>query len=58
MILQKKQIFPSLQNGFYRSTIEVIDDMNIMFENAKKYNRPDSKIFKVCWPLSISQNTF
>lgn len=26
---------------------EVAGDMNIMFENAKKYNRPDSRLYKV-----------
>ena len=24
----------------------MVDDLNLVFENAKKYNRPDSKIFK------------
>ncbi|XP_076317275.1 protein polybromo isoform X4 [Tachypleus tridentatus] len=35
-----------IKSGRYRSTMEVVDDMNLMFENARKYNRPDSKIFK------------
>ncbi|XP_035230777.1 protein polybromo-1-like isoform X3 [Stegodyphus dumicola] len=30
----------------YTSLYDVVDDMNLMFENAKKYNRPDSKLFK------------
>lgn len=30
----------------YSSTMEVVDDLNLLFENAKRYNRPDSKIFK------------
>lgn len=25
----------------------MVDDMNVMFENAKLYNRADSKIYKV-----------
>ncbi|XP_054712195.1 LOW QUALITY PROTEIN: protein polybromo-1-like [Uloborus diversus] len=30
----------------YTSLVDVVDDMNLMFENARKYNRPDSKLFK------------
>lgn len=41
-----RKIKSKIENRFYRTTVEVVDDMNIMFENAKKYNRPDSKIFK------------
>lgn len=33
--------------GHYPSLVEAVDDLNLMFENAKKYNRPDSKLFKV-----------
>jgi protein polybromo-1 len=36
-----------LQVGHYGTVSEVAGDMNIMFENAKKYNRPDSKLYKV-----------
>ncbi|XP_053202089.1 protein polybromo-1-like isoform X2 [Panonychus citri] len=40
------KIKSKIKMRFYRSTVEVVDDLNTMFENAKKYNRPDSKIFK------------
>ncbi|PSN42113.1 hypothetical protein C0J52_02963 [Blattella germanica] len=32
--------------GDYGTVSEVAGDMNIMFENAKKYNRPDSRLYK------------
>ncbi|KAL1139328.1 hypothetical protein AAG570_006314 [Ranatra chinensis] len=40
------QIGKKLQKGHYGTVSEVAGDMNIMFENAKKYNRPDSKLYK------------
>lgn len=40
------QISKKLQKGQYGTVSEVAGDMNIMFENAKKYNRPDSKLYK------------
>lgn len=35
------------QKGDYGTVSEVAGDLNVMFENAKKYNRPDSKLYKV-----------
>lgn len=35
-----------LQIGDYGTVSEVAGDMNIMFENAKKYNRADSRLYK------------
>ncbi|BES94930.1 BAH [Nesidiocoris tenuis] len=40
------QIGKKLQKGDYGTVSEVAGDLNIMFENAKKYNRPDSKLYK------------
>ncbi|XP_039291348.1 protein polybromo-1 isoform X3 [Nilaparvata lugens] len=40
------QIGKKLKRGDYGTVSEVAGDMNIMFENAKKYNRPDSKLYK------------
>ncbi|GIY61633.1 protein polybromo-1 [Caerostris extrusa] len=40
------KIRTKIKNGHYTSLVDVVDDMNLMFENAKKYNRPDSKLFK------------
>ncbi|XP_018906134.2 protein polybromo-1 isoform X2 [Bemisia tabaci] len=40
------QIGKKLKNGDYGTISEVAGDMNIMFENAKKYNRPDSQLYK------------
>lgn len=36
-----------LQNGYYGTVSEVAGDLNILFENAKKVNKPDSKLYKV-----------
>ncbi|XP_063225163.1 protein polybromo-1 isoform X3 [Bacillus rossius redtenbacheri] len=40
------QIKKKLKRGDYGTVSEVAGDMNIMFENAKKYNRPDSRLYK------------
>nr|CAD7402573.1 unnamed protein product [Timema poppensis] len=40
------QIKKKLKRGDYGTVSEVAGDMNIMFENAKKYNRADSKLYK------------
>ncbi|XP_014249170.1 protein polybromo-1 isoform X5 [Cimex lectularius] len=40
------QISKKLQKGDYGTVSEVAGDLNIMFENAKKYNRADSKLYK------------
>ncbi|XP_065348205.1 protein polybromo-1 isoform X6 [Cloeon dipterum] len=40
------QIRTKIKRGHYGTVSEIAGDLNIMFENAKKYNRPDSKIYK------------
>ncbi|XP_059470820.1 protein polybromo-1 [Neocloeon triangulifer] len=40
------QIRAKIKNGHYGTVSEIAGDLNIMFENAKKYNRNDSKIYK------------
>ncbi|XP_015918691.2 protein polybromo-1 isoform X3 [Parasteatoda tepidariorum] len=40
------KIRTKVKMGHYPSLVEAVDDLNLMFENAKKYNRPDSKLFK------------
>lgn len=40
------KIAGKIKSEGYTSMVEVVDDFNLLFENAKKYNRPDSKIFK------------
>lgn len=37
----------SFQNGHYGTVSEVAGDLNILFENTKKFNKPDSKLYKV-----------
>ncbi|RWS21651.1 Protein polybromo-1-like protein, partial [Leptotrombidium deliense] len=40
------KIKAKIKNGAYKNSVDVVEDMNLMFDNAKRYNRPDSKIFK------------
>lgn len=40
------QINKKLSNGEYGTVIEVAGDLNILFENTKKYNKPDTKFYK------------
>ncbi|XP_077514509.1 protein polybromo isoform X29 [Amblyomma americanum] len=40
------KIAAKIKSEGYSSMVEVVDDFNLLFENAKRYNRPDSKIFK------------
>ncbi|XP_046678722.1 protein polybromo-1 isoform X3 [Homalodisca vitripennis] len=44
--LSLMQIGKKLKRGDYGTVSEVAGDMNIMFENAKKYNRADSRLYK------------
>lgn len=37
----------NFQKGEYGTVSEVAGDMNIMFENAKKYNMHTSRLYKV-----------
>lgn len=41
------QIKNKLKKGEYGTVSEVAGDLNIMFENAKKYNRPESRLYRV-----------
>ncbi|KAK6643901.1 hypothetical protein RUM43_000166 [Polyplax serrata] len=40
------QIKTKLKKGEYGTVSEVAGDLNIMFENAKKYNRPESRLYR------------
>ena len=41
------QIRKKLKGGEYNSRLSLLaDDLNLMFENCKSYNRPDSRLFK------------
>lgn len=45
------QIRSKLQRGEYQNLTEVQADMNVMFENAKTYNRTDSDLYKTACKL-------
>ncbi|XP_064474413.1 protein polybromo-1-like isoform X2 [Ornithodoros turicata] len=40
------KIAAKIKDEVYSCTMDTVDDLNLLFENAKRYNRPDSKIFK------------
>ncbi|CAG0881534.1 unnamed protein product [Darwinula stevensoni] len=40
------KIKTKIKNGAYGTMSEVAGDFNVMFENAKQYNRPDSRMYK------------
>ncbi len=40
------QIRKKLKQGEYSELSELADDMNLMFENCKQYNRPESRLYK------------
>lgn len=51
-----EQIKKKLTNHAYGTVSEVAGDLNIMFENAKKYNIQTSKLYKVSSELRRSGN--
>lgn len=50
------QIKRKLMQKSYGTVSEVAGDMTIMFENAKKYNMPTSKLYKVSIHFGKSSN--
>lgn len=40
-----------MKNGEYESVEQVDADLNLMFENAKRYNMPNSSIYKRAFRL-------
>ena len=38
-----------LKNNEYADSSNLYEDLNLMFENCKTYNRPDSRLYKVNW---------
>ncbi|KAG1687281.1 Protein polybromo-1 [Nymphon striatum] len=46
MPVSMNNVKAKIKNAQYISLADVVDEMNLMFENAKKYNRPDSRIYK------------
>lgn len=40
-----------MKNGEYESVEQIDSDLNLMFENAKRYNMPTSSIYKRAFRL-------
>lgn len=43
-----EKIASTLKNNGYDNLDELVSDFILMFDNACKYNEPDSQIYKVC----------
>lgn len=55
--IHMEKIASTLKNNGYENLDELVSDFILMFDNACKYNEPDSQIYKVCIakvPYSIS----
>ncbi|XP_041638497.1 polybromo 1, like [Cheilinus undulatus] len=46
-----QQIRAKMKNGEYESVEQIEADLNVMFENAKRYNMPNSSIYKRAFRL-------
>nr|XP_045600014.1 protein polybromo-1-like isoform X3 [Procambarus clarkii] len=44
--ISMSQIRKKIVKGEYRFISEMLDDFNLMFDNAQQYNRPDSRIYR------------
>lgn len=46
--MNMEKIASTLKNNGYENLDELVSDFILMFDNACKYNEPDSQIYKVC----------
>lgn len=46
--IHMEKIAATLKNNGYENLDELVSDFILMFDNACKYNEPDSQIYKVC----------
>lgn len=46
--IHMEKIASTLKNNGYDNLDELVSDFILMFDNACKYNEPDSQIYKVC----------
>lgn len=46
--IHMEKIASILKNNGYENLDELVSDFILMFDNACKYNEPDSQIYKVC----------
>lgn len=46
--IHMEKIASTLKNNGYENLDELVSDFILMFDNACKYNEPDSQIYKVC----------
>lgn len=51
--MNMEKIASTLKNLGYESLEELVSDFILMFDNACKYNEPDSQIYKVCCSFVI-----
>jgi protein polybromo-1 len=46
--IHMERIASILKNNGYENLDDLVSDLLLMFDNACKYNEPDSQIYKVC----------
>lgn len=49
-----EKISQKLKSNQYETLEDMVSDFVLMFDNACKYNEPDSQIYKVRYSLSIT----
>lgn len=52
--IHMEKIAATLKNNGYENLDELVSDFILMFDNACKYNEPDSQIYKVCIDIKHS----
>ena len=52
-----ERIAAKVKGGVYQSMSECMDDFMLMFDNASKYNEPDSQIYKDALTLQVNRFT-
>ena len=51
-----EKIAAKVKGGVYQSMSECMDDFMLMFDNASKYNEPDSQIYKDALTLQVNSS--
>jgi len=54
--MDMQKIIQRIISNQYRSIEEMVSDVALMFDNACKYNEPDSLIYKVWYMNNVNNN--
>lgn len=55
--MNMEKIASTLKNAGYETLDDLVSDFILMFDNACKYNEPDSQIYKVCTPINENSDS-